>query len=614
VYHTTNGGTTWTEQWSPDLNLVFTAVEFADASHGWVTGFKGSSGVHENPVFHTADGGATWERQSTANGFHDPPGGSVYDPLWDIQFIDANRGYMVGFNYSSAWGPPVWRTMDGGGTWEKVHMAKHESNGLFGVAVTATRVVALGDYDYIIISDDPWGAFPWPQGENLFSQAFINIHYRFEDVFFTDQNHGWAVGRRSFGPEMNGQIIINTQNGGATWTEQYEHAPNLLTLFSYHRLDSVFFVDNQNGWAVGDSVQFIGSPDHHGAIMHTADGGQTWQEQGQGLYEGRDREFLDVHFLDSNNGWALADKKFPDPNIQLVHTTDGGLHWQWVDTGIERAGMGGGFINVQGGVHFTDALHGWAVGNSGVVNTVDGGVTWTDQTSTNTKSLFDTDFLNNQEGWIVHSSGKALHTIDGGLHWIQEDINISEDLLDVQVFENGTGWIVGEGGNIMYMTHHGSHFYQLNSGTWADLLGLSFIDHEKGWIVGDHGTIIKLTLADADGDGREDFEDNCPNLANLDQADFDSDGKGDVCDSDDDNDGMPDLWENSHGLNSKNAADRDEDPDGDGFTNYQEFQFRTDPQVFDADDNNNGIPDVVEQRRKHIVPILELLLRPPGTS
>jgi hypothetical protein len=45
---------------------------------------------------------------------------------------------------------------------------------------------------------------------------------------------------------------------------------------------------------------------------------------------------------------------------------------------------------------------------------------------------------------------------------------------------------------------------------------------------------------DTDDDSAYDGADNCPQVANADQADHESDGAGDACDADDDNDGLPD--------------------------------------------------------------------------
>lgn len=45
-------------------------------------------------------------------------------------------------------------------------------------------------------------------------------------------------------------------------------------------------------------------------------------------------------------------------------------------------------------------------------------------------------------------------------------------------------------------------------------------------------------LADSDGDGLPDEQDNCPSVENSDQADFDGDNAGDACDDDIDDDGV----------------------------------------------------------------------------
>ncbi|MEM9525109.1 MAG: PKD domain-containing protein, partial [Bacteroidota bacterium] len=53
-------------------------------------------------------------------------------------------------------------------------------------------------------------------------------------------------------------------------------------------------------------------------------------------------------------------------------------------------------------------------------------------------------------------------------------------------------------------------------------------------------TVLEET-GDTDNDGIPDDEDNCPTVPNADQADFDNDNEGDVCDPDDDNDGVLDA-------------------------------------------------------------------------
>lgn len=96
------------------------------------------------------------------------------------------------------------------------------------------------------------------------------------------------------------------------------------------------------------------------------------------------------------------------------------------------------------------------------------------------------------------------------------------------------------------------------------------------------GTVLLAwRYVDTDGDGIVDGADNCPTVANADQANYDGDSAGDACDDDDDNDGMPDAWEIAYGLNPLNPVDAGADPDNDGATNLQEYQAGTNPNVSD---------------------------------
>lgn len=71
---------------------------------------------------------------------------------------------------------------------------------------------------------------------------------------------------------------------------------------------------------------------------------------------------------------------------------------------------------------------------------------------------------------------------------------------------------------------------------------------------------------DSDNDGIEDNSDNCPNMANSDQADNDNDGLGNVCDStpnggstDTDGDGIADTTDNCPNMANADQADNDND-------------------------------------------------------
>ena len=84
---------------------------------------------------------------------------------------------------------------------------------------------------------------------------------------------------------------------------------------------------------------------------------------------------------------------------------------------------------------------------------------------------------------------------------------------------------------------------------------------------------------DGDGDGLNDNIDNCPSIANEDQADNDSDGEGDACDSDDDNDGTNDE-DDAFPFDETESLDTD----GDGVGNNEDYDDDADG-ILDSFDN-----------------------------
>lgn len=95
-----------------------------------------------------------------------------------------------------------------------------------------------------------------------------------------------------------------------------------------------------------------------------------------------------------------------------------------------------------------------------------------------------------------------------------------------------------------------------------------------------------LTVARAgrDGDSVPDAQDNCPEVANADQADLDGDGLGDACDADVDGDGLDAQQETAQGTDPRLA-----DSDSDGLSDGEEVARGTHPRQVDSD--QDGVQD-----------------------
>jgi hypothetical protein len=114
--------------------------------------------------------------------------------------------------------------------------------------------------------------------------------------------------------------------------------------------------------------------------------------------------------------------------------------------------------------------------------------------------------------------------------------------------------------------------------------------------------VFELVEDDADGDGVLDVSDNCPDVANADQANNDGDSAGDACDADDDNDGVDDaIPDNCPFTVNPDQFDTDgdglgdacdADPDGDGV--FAEDNCTLVPNPFQTDTDQDGLGDACD--------------------
>jgi photosystem II stability/assembly factor-like uncharacterized protein len=291
-----------------------------------------------------------------------------------------------------------------------------------------------------------------------------------KDVAFTDANTGWSVGASG--------VILKTTDAGSTWTAQ--------TSGTDEDLFGVSFVDSNTGWAVGDS-------DDNAVIVTTTNGGTSWSAQTSGV----DANLKEVNFVSTTTGWAVGGTSALSPLI--LSTTNGGTTWSSQSFTINK---NGGRID---GASFVSTTTGWAVGVGGdsldesgdpvnptsiILKTIDGGSTWTQQTSGVTGTgLSDVHFVSTTTGWAVGSGGTALKTTDGGSTWSAQS-GVTNYLTGVHFVDTSTGWIVGQGGRIFATVNGGTTWTQQTSGTSNFLNSVYFTSATTGWVAGDSGTIL----------------------------------------------------------------------------------------------------------------------------
>ncbi|XMO85262.1 YCF48-related protein [Algibacter sp. AS12] len=262
---------------------------------------------------------------------------------------------------------------------------------------------------------------------------------RFDDVFFLNDNLGWAA---------NGQhgAIFKTTDGGLNWTEQLNHS-ELGGNNKYFR--NVEFLN--------ENIGFVGTL--NGAFYKTVDGGDNWTEVS---ISPNPNAICGINAVGSSTIYGCGAYFQP---AHLIKSTDSGDTWTYTDMSA--------YANALVEVKFLDELNGFAAGrnNTGaiVLKTTDGGVTWSNiyQATISGEYVWKLQILDGNPNVIfgaIYTSqanpGKLIKSLDGGVTWTSHDA--PESGVEAVGFISETkGWMGG----------HTTGFHETNDGgaTWTDL-------------------------------------------------------------------------------------------------------------------------------------------------
>lgn len=208
-------------------------------------------------------------------------------PLFDINFIDENTGYSVGYFGE------IWNTQDGGKTWTMQNSGIEKA--IFRIQFINKMIgFAVGGEGTILCTKD--GGKTWLKQESTTKNQLF-------DLCFLNERKGFVVGE--FG------TIIHTEDGGKNWIN-ISTGQDII-------LNGIDFATDDVGVAVGE----------FGNILYTQDGGKTWLKVMGGEKVLEITELAEalptlnsVSFLDSNFGVAVGIGGY------LLRTENGGKTWE----------------------------------------------------------------------------------------------------------------------------------------------------------------------------------------------------------------------------------------------------------------------------------------------
>ena len=247
-------------------------------------------------------------------------------------------------------------------------------------------------------------------------------------VYFVNPSTGYMTGRKNCEWYCWRATIYRTTDAGINWISQLQDTFQV-------SLSSVYFIDENNGWALGNNL-----------ILHTTNGGYNWIKQSSDtLYN----EFNTVHFTDLNNGYAVGSA--------ILRTTNGGSDWVLQPTPT--------FLPLYG-VSLTDSITGTIVGMHGaILRTTNGGVTFVEENETN--EIATEYYLSNNFPNPFNPTTKIRYSIPYSSKVVIKVFDILGNKIETLVNEEkhtGTYEITWYAENLP----SGVYFYQLKAGSFID--------------------------------------------------------------------------------------------------------------------------------------------------
>jgi photosystem II stability/assembly factor-like uncharacterized protein len=313
LYVTFDGGRTW--KWSPALaagsQIVPAQVDFLDAEHGWLVGWR-SDDTGPVTIEQTTDFGRSWQSATIPSALGIPR---------TIRFFDASRGLLA---LGAGGGRPgsLWRSADGGATWTQV--------GVIPAAAVGAISFSDASVGWGLAASDPNPPTGRPTTNELYVTRDGGVTWKRSvlpapptgfsastwqpmivappSVFAPDG----AVLAAWCGDGVHGETqLLVTKDAGLTWSV----AATLPSLFPVP-VDAL----TAERWiaAIPD-----GGPAASERLRLTDDGGQTWRPltdttPSHGVY-------LSIDFVDPAHGWVLDNGT---PPLALYATDDGAASWR----------------------------------------------------------------------------------------------------------------------------------------------------------------------------------------------------------------------------------------------------------------------------------------------